>query len=111
MQLKRRYDRFDPITVRAASRLVALWETRHLASWELDAYLRELAALVPGLGADAARPLKRIARRRSALGLAVIPNSFRNGRRLGRMPGSIRSTRRPGMPTAETHPQRTSRAG
>jgi hypothetical protein len=83
MQRESQYLRFDPITVRAATRLVRLAEAGRLPSWEVSHYLRELAAMEPGAGARARHRLYRMAHRRAALGNAGVAPVFRL-RRLSR---------------------------
>jgi hypothetical protein len=68
MQRSKRFQRFDPVTVGAATRVVRLGAVQHLPKWEVQYYLRELALMEPGATEHAHRRLWRLARRRAALG-------------------------------------------
>jgi len=67
-----RYTRFDPVTVRAAARVVSLERIARIPRWELGYCLRELA-LMDGLPPAAARRLHLLALRLSSLGQAGVP--------------------------------------
>lgn len=68
MQSNRRFDRFDPVTIRAAARVVRIGTRGHLAQCEVAAYLQELAHMASTGQPGAHRSLWRLARRRSELG-------------------------------------------
>ena len=75
MQRSKRFERFDPVTVGAATRVVRLGAARHLPEWEVRYYLRELALMEPGAGWSAHRRLWRLARRRAAVGCGGVQPS------------------------------------
>jgi hypothetical protein len=77
MQFTNRYHRFDPITIRAAARLVHMGRTGRLSEWEVRYYIRELTAMVPQAAPRASRALRRLAERRAALGHTGVPPSSR----------------------------------
>jgi hypothetical protein len=86
MTRRDRYHRFDPVTIRAAARVVSLGRAGHLAGWEVDYYLRELAAMEPGAGARAFRRLRRMARRWSVLGNTGVTQASKSRRRYTPVP-------------------------
>lgn len=68
MERMTKFNRFDPVTVRAAARLVRLEQLGRLHPGELDWYLRELAMLSAGAALPATRELRRLATRQAAFG-------------------------------------------
>ena len=78
MQRSKPFERFDPVTVRAATRVVRLGAVQHLPEWEVRYYLRELALMEPGAGRSAPRGLWRLARRRAAFGDGSVPAAGRH---------------------------------
>lgn len=69
---RRRYVRFEPITIRAAARVVHLGRLGCLLPGEVTFYARELACLDAHAGPSAAPVLVRLATRLSALGLTGL---------------------------------------
>jgi len=68
MQEERRYFRFEPLTVRAAARVVYLEQTGRLPLRDVRFYLRELSVMEPRAGGRARHRLRQLAERRAALG-------------------------------------------
>ncbi len=68
MERQRRFNRFDPVTVRAAARLVTMGECGRLAPYEVAHYLRELADMVSAAQRGSHLSLGRLARLRAAFG-------------------------------------------
>lgn len=93
MLSRRRYERFDPITVRAATRVVRMGRGGRLTGAEIRYYLGELAAMEGRRDAAARRALGRLARRRACLGRAGV----RPG---GTRPPTRRRTHRWSLPTS-----------
>ncbi len=77
MESSRRFTRFDPITVRAAARLLRFAEAYGLSRAGTRAYLQELTLLERHAGADAHRGLERLARRRTVPGGPGLPVPIR----------------------------------
>src|SRR3954451_1056142 len=77
MSADSKFQRFDPITVRAAARIVHMGASGRLTTWEVRYYLRELAAMLPRAGRGATRGLSRLAMRRAALGHTGAPGGSR----------------------------------
>ena len=78
-----RYERFEPVTVRAAARVVRLGRARLLSEGEVAFYVRELALLDRYDGAPAA--LWKAARWRSAFGGTRAPSGVRFRSRVRQM--------------------------
>ena len=76
MKRTRRYERFEPVTVRAAARLAHLSHNGRIPREEISAYFRNLASLDPHAGPAAPERLHRLARRRSTLGSTGAPSQF-----------------------------------
>lgn len=70
MQPKRTLFRFEPVTVRAAARVVSLGLRGELSPGEMAFYVAELARMEPGARPGSPRRLARLARRRAAFGRA-----------------------------------------
>ena len=68
MQRNRRFDRFDPVTIRAAARVIRMGTRGHLSQCDVAAYIEELAHIDTSGQPGAHRSLWRLARRRSELG-------------------------------------------
>jgi hypothetical protein len=93
MHAKRRYERFDPVTVRAAARLIRFAQARGLSNAGLEAYLRELALLQPLAGPEAHRALERVAQRLAAFGRLGVSTPFNKQRiLLAQLPEPARLT-------------------
>ena len=80
MHAKRRFQRFDPVTVRAAARLVRYARCQRLSASAVETYLRELALLQPLSSPDAHLALERLARRAAALGRLGVSTPFSKSR-------------------------------
>jgi hypothetical protein len=78
-QLRRH--RFEPLTVRAAARIVDLAFTGSLAQWDARAYVQHLASTDRFAGGESSRALYRLARRRAAHGHTGVRRPFRLQRR------------------------------
>lgn len=90
MHAKRRFERFDPVTVRAAARLVRYARCQRLSASAVETYLRELALLQPMSGPDAHRALERLARRAASLGRLGVSTPFSKARvQLAQLPRSV----------------------
>lgn len=74
-QPERRFERFHPMTVRAAGRLARLAQGGQLSRREIDCYLRELVAMEPRSSEQAVRRLKRLARWRAAFHRWTTPSA------------------------------------
>lgn len=72
----RRFQRFDPVTVRAAARVVRVGWLGRVSPAEVQCFLRHLADLHPGQSARAAGRLCRLARWRAAFGDHGVPPKF-----------------------------------
>lgn len=92
MSNEKRFQAYEPLTVRAAARLVHLTRLGQVAPWELDRYLSELMHLDTRarLRGDVRR-LRRLAFRRCALGhgVPVAPFALTRRRRTGTLSGGI----------------------
>jgi hypothetical protein len=84
----RRFERFDPVTVRAAARVIRIGWLGRLSAAEVRCFILHLADLSPGNGTRAARPLTRLARRKAAQGDHGVPPIFRLRRTRRPVPGS-----------------------
>jgi hypothetical protein len=84
-----RYERFEPITVRAAARVLQLQRAGVVTATEARFYLHELAAMDAHAGEGAFESLFRAARRcaatRPTAGRAPSPCSRRGSHPLGRL--------------------------
>jgi hypothetical protein len=76
----RRY-RFEPLTVRAAARIVDLATSGSVPQWDARAYVQHLASTDRYAGYEASRALYRLARRRAAHGHTGVRRPFRLERR------------------------------
>jgi hypothetical protein len=72
----RRY-RFEPLTVRAAARIVDLATAGCVEHWDARAYVQHLASTDRYAGYEASRALYRLARRRAAHGNTGVRRPFR----------------------------------
>lgn len=72
----RRFERFDPVTVRAAARVIRVGWLGRVSPAEVRCFLQHLADLHPGPGVRSARRLERLARWRAALGDRGVPAKF-----------------------------------
>ncbi len=68
----KRYERFEPVTVRAAARLLRAGRTGLLSAAEADFYLEELVALDAHAGPGARPGLRRLAQRAARGGNRVL---------------------------------------
>jgi len=68
MQRPNRYFRFEPVTVRAASRIARLGQLGQLPEHHARFYVRELSVMEPKAGSPAGGRLYRLALRRAELG-------------------------------------------
>jgi len=73
----RRFERFDPVTVRAAARVIRVGWLGRVTSAEVRCFLQHLADFHPGQGQSAVGRLNRLARWRAALGDRGVPAPFR----------------------------------
>lgn len=73
--------RFEPLTVRAAARIVDLATAGSVAHWDARAYVLHLASTDRYAGSEASRALYRLARRRAAHGHTGVRRPFRLERR------------------------------
>ena len=80
--------RFDPVTVRAAARVLHLRRLERLSAAEARSYLWNLAAMDPHACADDVRSLYRVAARRAALGNTGIASAPAGRKRASRVRGS-----------------------
>lgn len=72
----RRFERFDPVTVRAAARVIRVgWQGRVTAN-EVRCFLRHLIDLHPGQRSQSVGRLTRLARWRAAMGDRGLPSTF-----------------------------------
>jgi hypothetical protein len=85
---RRRFERFDPVTVRAAARVIRISWLGRVSEAEVFCYLLHLADLQPGHGPGAVHRLWRLGRHRAALGDRGVPTKFRLRRSVRSMPGS-----------------------
>ncbi len=69
--------RFEPLTVRAAARIVDLATAGSLPHWDARGYVRHLASTDRYAGYEASRALYRLARRRAAHGNTGVRRPFR----------------------------------
>jgi hypothetical protein len=76
-----RRHRFEPLTVRAAARIVDLASTGSLPHWDARAYVQHLASTDRYAGGESSRALYRLARRRAAHGHTGVRRPFRLDRR------------------------------
>ena len=76
----RRY-RFEPLTVRAAARIVDLAFAGSVPHWDARAYVQHLASTDRYAGSEASQALYRLARRRAAHGNTGVRRPFRLERR------------------------------
>jgi hypothetical protein len=76
----RRY-RFEPLTVRAAARIIDLATAGSVPHWDARAYVRHLASTDRYAGYESSRALHRLARRRAAHGHTGVRRPFRLERR------------------------------
>ena len=76
----RRY-RFEPLTVRAAARIVDLARSGSVPHWDARTYVQHLASTDRYAGYEASRALYRLARRRAAHGHTGVRRPFRLQRR------------------------------
>lgn len=74
---KTQFDRFQPITVRAAARLMTMAARGLLAPCEVDHYLKAMVATEPDARPGAHRSLKRLAQRLSAFGKTGVLGASR----------------------------------
>jgi hypothetical protein len=65
MKLSSRYERFEPVTVRAALRVMDQASRLGMTPWEVADSLRELAAMDRFAGPGAYAALRRMAKRRT----------------------------------------------
>ena len=72
-----RRHRFEPLTVRAAARIVDLASAGSLPHWDARAYVQHLASTDRYAGYEASRALHRLARRRAAHGHTGVRRPFR----------------------------------
>jgi hypothetical protein len=84
----RRFERFDPVTVRAAARVIRIGWLGRLSAAEIRCFILHLADLHPANGTSAAGPLTRLARRKAAQGDHGVPPIFRMRRCPRPVPGS-----------------------
>jgi hypothetical protein len=73
MTTQRRYERFHPVTVRAAGRVMQLAHAGEIGFGEAGFYVRELAALDGRFGPGAFRALQRLATREASFGRTGVP--------------------------------------
>ena len=73
-----RFHRFQPITVRAAARLMTMASRGQLAECEVEHYLKAMVATEPNARPGAHKRLKSLARRVSALGHTGVLTSPRS---------------------------------
>jgi hypothetical protein len=97
MARQRRFERFDPITVRAAARMVQYRRLGRLECWELRYYLSELTELARHSAPDSFQRLGRIALRMATLGQSGIPAPCSLQRRPRALPKSMRLLRSPSV--------------
>jgi hypothetical protein len=83
-----RFVRFEPVTIRAAARVIRISWLGRVSPAEVNCYLLHLADLHPGRGRSAVQRLARVGRWRAALGDQGVPNNFRLRRSSRAMPGS-----------------------
>ena len=69
--------RFEPLTVRAAARIVDLASAGSLAHWDARAYVQHLASTDRYAGYESSQALYRLARRRAAHGNTGVRRPFR----------------------------------
>lgn len=84
----RRFERFEPVTIRAAARVIRISWLGRVSPAEVQCYLLHLADLQPGRSRNAVQRLARVGRWRAALGDRGVPNNFRLRRSARAMPGS-----------------------
>jgi hypothetical protein len=73
-----RFERFDPVTVRAAARVLRVGRLGRITFPEVRCFLQHLADLHPGQrGAGAVGCLERLARWRASFGDPGVPAIFR----------------------------------
>lgn len=72
-----RFERFDPVTVRAAARVIRIGWLGRLSAAEIRCFILHLADLHPANGTRAAGTLTQLARRKAALGHHGVPSAFR----------------------------------
>jgi len=73
----RRFERFDPVTVRAAARVIRVGWLGRVTPVEVRCFLQHLADFHPGQGTRAVGRLSRLARWRAAHGDMGVPAAFR----------------------------------
>jgi hypothetical protein len=83
MKRQSRFEKFEPITVRAAARVLYLGRTGRLSAPQVESYVRHLAAMDPHASPVAHGRLRRVARRWSCLGGTGVPHRFQMSRRKG----------------------------
>jgi hypothetical protein len=72
-----RFERFDPVTVRAAARVIRIGWLGRLSAAEIRCFILHLADLHPANGTRAAGSLTRLAQRQAAFGDHGVPSAFR----------------------------------
>jgi hypothetical protein len=81
MKRKERYAHFEPVTVRAAARVIHLAEGGRVSRWDATYYVQQLAAIdALATHAGAVPALRRLARWRSAFGRTGAPSTVRSQR-------------------------------
>jgi len=75
MSLTKRYQRFEPVTVRAATRVVRMGRMGRINRGEVVHYLRLLAAMDSHAGPRSGPALRRLAKRRASLHSEAIPGA------------------------------------
>jgi hypothetical protein len=95
----RRFERFDPVTVRAAARVIRVGRLGRVSPAEVRCFLQHLADLHPGQGIRAVGRLHRLARWRASLGDRGVPPKFHMRRATRLLPSRgvslVRSERTP----------------
>jgi hypothetical protein len=92
MALTKRYQRFEPVTVRAATRLVRMARLGRITPTEVGRYIAILSAIDAHAGERGAQALCRIASRAAALGGSGVhgaPAPFRHRRAAPGCPGTL----------------------
>jgi len=74
MKRSHRFAKFEPITVRAAARVLHLERLGRLAPQEVSHYMQHLAAMDTHATSQVHERLSRVARRRSCLGNTGVPS-------------------------------------
>jgi hypothetical protein len=85
MRPKNRFERFQPLTVRAAARIIRLSEAGRIPRWEVEHYLRELVATDAFASRNSHGALRRLADWWASFGNTGASGPFRM-RQLRRRP-------------------------